>query len=650
MTPSSFLRAGIALIAGAWPCVVATQTPAAPAFARDVAPILNAQCVSCHHQGGDAPFSLETYDEVRRRARQIAEVTTSGYMPPWKAAADSPSFLGERRLTAAQIATLRRWVDEGAPGGEPRPGVPATRAADWPLGPPDAIVALPSYTLQADGGDVFRNFVVRVPFDGARYVAAMQFRPRSTAVHHANIRIDRTPASRRLDEADPAPGYEGLILHSAEYPDGHFLGWTPGQISRRADDLAWRIEGGSDLVVQLHMRPSGRPEMIAPVLGLYFTQQAPARTPAILRLGRQNLDIPGGAERHDVTDSFVLPVDAEVVAMQPHAHFRAREVLASATLPDGSRRTLIHISDWDFNWQDQYRLAAPFWLPAGTTLDMRITFDNSAGNPRNPSRPPERVGWGWRSSDEMGDVWIQLFARDEPARQRLAQLARRKAAVEDAVGAEVVIAREPDYADIRNDAALIYMELEQPERALTHFAAVTRLRPESPAARYNEGVALEAMNRGDDAAARYRAALDLDASYLPAKTGLASQRCRLARTLTENRRPADAVREYRAALALQPETPACLINFAWLLAAHADAGIRRPTEAIALAERAAALNGVSRDTQDVLAAAYSSAGRFADAVRVLENFLDRAGRTPENRPLEDRLALYRRRIPFIVED
>src|SRR6185295_9985948 len=123
--------------------------------------------------------------------------------------------------------------------------------------------------------------------------------------------VDPTPASRVLDQADPAPGYEGVVLHSAVYPDGHFLGWTPGQAPPPASDLAWTLSGGTDLVVQLHMRPTGRSEQITPLVGLYFTEKPPPRIPAIIRLGRQNVDIPAGAADHRVVDSFVLPVDAQ---------------------------------------------------------------------------------------------------------------------------------------------------------------------------------------------------------------------------------------------------------------------------------------------------------------------------------------------------
>ena len=302
-------------------------------------------------------------------------------------------------------------------------------------------------------------------------------------MHHANIRVDRTLASRQLDQADPGAGYEGLILHSADYPDGHFLGWTPGQAPPLGgDDLSWRLEGGSDMVVQLHLRPTGKVEKVQPIVGLYFTDTPPSRTPSIMRLGRQNLDIPAEESNYRVTDSFVLPVDAQVQAIQPHAHYRATRVDAWATLPDGTRRPLVRINDWDVNWQDQYRYAAPFWLPAGTTIGMEYTFDNSAANPRNPDRPPARVPWGWRSSDEMADVWLQVLTRSEIDRGTLQQQIDLKMLAEDAVGSEVLLQREPNHIALRNDTALIYMRLGRPALALPHFEAVTRLDPASASA------------------------------------------------------------------------------------------------------------------------------------------------------------------------
>jgi len=669
---------GLALVSGA----LALARADVPVFTRDVAPIIYARCAPCHQPDGDAPFALVTYDDVRRRARLIADATAKRYMPPWKPEVDSPAFVGERRLRDEEIATIDRWVNAGAPEGRAEDLPAAPRATDgWISGEPDLVLALPRYSLRADGADVFRNFVITVPGHGTRYVRGVQFRPRNRAVHHANIRIDATPASRALDAADPAAGYEGVVLHSAEYPEGHFLGWTPGQASPPSNALAWRLTAGSDLVVQLHLRPTGRVEEIAPVIGVYFTDQPPARTPAIVRLGRQNIDIAPGSADYTVSDSFVLPVAAEIVAIQPHAHYRARDVAAWAVLPNGSRRSLIHIADWDFSWQDQYRLAAPMALPAGTTLAMKYSFDNSDGNPRNPSRPSERVSWGWRTSDEMGDVWIQMLTRDEADRRVLAAAARRKMTEEDAIGAEVLIAREPSYVNLRNDAGLIYRELGRPDRALEHFAAVTRLEPQSPAAHYNQGVTLDTLGREAEAAAHYAEAIRLDPGYalahnalgnmsyrahrledaiaqyraaLAADASLVATRCNLAHALTETGRAAEASAAYRLALTQSPDDVACLINVAWLLSAHRDAAIRRPAEAVQFAERAVALTGrESAAALDALAAAYASAGRFDAAVQTGTAAVGRVDATADAALAADiraRIDLYRRRLAFVVPE
>jgi tetratricopeptide (TPR) repeat protein len=649
-----------------------------PTFAKDVAPLVYARCTPCHQRGGDAPFSLVTYDEVRRRAQLIAQVTASRYMPPWKPIGDAPAFVGDRRLHDDEIGLIERWVSGGAPEGRTVDAPPAPRrASGWLWGEPDLVVMLPAFTLRADGPDVFRNFVVTVPMRGTRFVRGLQFRPRSRGVHHANIRVDKTTASRALDEADPTPGYEGLILNSATYPDGHFLGWTPGQSPAPADNVAWPLEGGSDLVIQLHLRPTGRVDQIAAQIGLYFTDHPPAQRATMVRLGRQNLDIPAGDSAYQVTDAFRMPTGAEVVAIQPHAHFRAREVNAWATLPDGSRRPLLRITDWDFAWQDQYRLVDPMWLPAGSELAMTYTFDNSAENPRNPDHPPARVNWGWRSSDEMADVWIQLLTPTAADRDVLDKAARLKMLQEDAVGSEVLVARNPDYVALRNDAALIYRELGRPDRALVHFEAVSRIDPRSSAARYNEAVTLELLGREDEALAQYREAIRLDPAHALAHNALGNMwyrkgrldeamsayrsalrgdanfttaRCSLARALTETDRPAEAIVEYRLALATAPDSIPCLINFAWLLSAHRDPKIRRPSEAVAAAEHAVALtNRTNADALDALAATYASAARFDDAIAAAlqaVRLLDRAGAPVAE--ARARLELYRRRVQFFV--
>lgn len=666
-------------------------------FTRDVAPILFANCVTCHRPGGPAPFSLLTYDDARRRATQIAQAAADRYMPPWKPEPGLEPFIGERRLTDKDIARLKSWAEAGAIEGDSALLPPAPRfVSGWQLGQPDLVMALPEYTLRSEGLDVFRNFVVRVPFTGRRFVRGFEFHAGSSAIHHANIRLDPTSASRRLEDLDPEPGYEGLILHSADYPDGFFLGWTPGQFAPLAPrGMAWRLNGGSDFVVQLHMRPTGKPERVQPQLGLFFTSEPPTSTPVMLRLGRQNIDIAAGAADYRSTDSYTLPVDAQVQAIQPHSHYRARRVQARATLPDGSTRWLIRIPRWDFGWQDVYRYASPFWLPAGTRIDTEYVFDNSSANPRNPINPPARAVWGFRSSDEMGDVWLQVLTKSEADRVRLSEDFRPKATAEDAVGYEMQIAVNPAYSALHDDAAVLYLELGRPELAVAHFESSLRLHPGSAVAFYNLGTALEAAARFDEAGALYERAVQADRRYAAAHVNLGNMRLRagkiadaiaayrmavelapgnadahsnlghvlattgharegiehlrraiqlrpafadahfnLAEALITAGQVGDAIGQFEEALTLRPDWRVCLIRLSWTLSTHPAARPANPDKAINLAARAVELaNRTDAAAFDALAAAYARALRFDDAVAAASTALALGERTlaPEDR-------------------
>jgi len=460
-------------------------------FNQHIAPVLHSRCAQCHRPGGAGPFNLLTFQDAGKRAAQLAAVTGSGFMPPWKADGHPGEFVAQPRLTAGEVALIARWAAapvEG-PGRAPEP----PRWADgWYLGTPDLVVTLPAgYTLPGEPSDVFRIFAVPLKVTGTRYVRGIEFHPgNARVVHHANIRIDRTDGSRRLDEADPAPGYDGLMARSAEYPDGHFLGWTPGQVAPLVEtDLAWRLDPGTDLVVQLHMQPSGKPEPVQPTIGFYFGDRPATRTPTILRLGSQGIDIAPGDGRYVVTDRYTLPVDATLLAVQPHAHYRAVDVTGTAAFPDGSTRTLIHIGNWDFRWQHVYRYVEPIALPRGTTVAMQYVYDNSAGNPRNPQVPPARVRWGQRSFDEMGDLWFQLATATDADRRRLGGEVQAKMSAEDLTGLDTMLLSNPDDTELHDDAGVLALLLGRPAVAVGHFRATARQRPASAAAPDNLGTA-----------------------------------------------------------------------------------------------------------------------------------------------------------------
>ncbi|MDP2321374.1 MAG: tetratricopeptide repeat protein [Acidobacteriota bacterium] len=550
-------------------------------FTRDIAPIVFKSCVSCHRKGGPAPFALTTYDEVRRRATQIATVTNSRFMPPWKVEPGVGHFVGQDPLTGDQIAQIEKWAAAGAPQGEPGALPPLPRLPDgWLLGQPDLIVK-PSraYTLAPQPNDAFRIFAIRLPVTKRTYVRGIEFHPGNPrVVHHANIRIDRTDATRKLDEADPLPGYDGLMPRSAEYPDGHFLGWTPGQVAPLVPpDLAWTLEPGSDLVVQLHLQPSGAVEQVLPEVGLYFSDQPPTRTPTILRLGSQAIEIPPGEPRYVISDSYTLPVDADLLAVQPHAHYRAREIRGTAHLPDGTSRVVMHITDWDFRWQHVYRHATPIRLPKGTRLSMEYTYDNSADNIRNPELPPAKVYWGQRSKDEMGDLWFQLLAANDRDRQLMRDQIATKMTVEDIAGYETMLRVDPNDAELHDDVALLYMGIGQMAPAIRHFEATVSLKPDLAAARFNLGTALAQAGRLDDAVAAFRAALARRADYALAHNNL-------GQVLLAQGKIGDALRHLQEAVRRDPANPQALFGLseAYAMSGSFDLAIETIDRAIKL--------------------------------------------------------------------
>lgn len=534
-----------------------------PTFSRDVAPIVFARCVRCHHPDGPAPFTLTTYASARQHARQIAAVTASRYMPPAKAEPGYGAFVGQERLTDAQIDILKRWTEGGALEGDRRdlPGLPRI-VPGWQLGTPDLVVTLPTYDVPASGTDVFRIFVAAIPTTTVRYVRGFEFRPGpSNVVHHANIRIDRTPQSRRLDDEEPGPGYDGLLSHTAMYPDGHFLAWTPGQAAPLLPKgLAWRLDPKTDLVVELHLQPTGKSETISPQIALYFGADPPEHTPAMIRLGRQSIDIAPGDSHYELTDSFRIPVDVEALAVQPHAHYRAREVRGTATLPDGRSVPLIYIRDWDFRWQQVYRYQTPLSLPAGTTVSMRYVYDNSSGNPRNVTNPPQRVIWGQRSSDEMGDLWIQVLPRRDADLPRLLDALAPKVIAEDIIGYEARITAEPNSVPLHDDVALLYLAEGNTAKAIEHFTSSATLRPSSAAAQFNLGTALSLASRFDEAKARYERALALNPEYAIAHNNLGG-------LLLQQGDRAGAEQHLREAVRLAPDNADARFNLGRLLGA-----------------------------------------------------------------------------------
>lgn len=390
--------------------------PADPTWADGVANILHGNCVTCHRPAGSAPFSLVDYDEAAPRADRIAEATRRRSMPPWLPDPDIGDFEGARRLSEDDIELLARWAQAGAPRGDPAAApAPPVQTSEWALGEPDLVVEFPELAVPAQGEDLYRNLVARADVGEGRWVRALDLQPGNVRVaHHARLMVDTTSSSRELAEREAASdlGVMHVSGHATD-PGGFFIGWTPGRVPHAGrDDLAWRLEPGTDLVLQVHLRPTGAPQEIRPRAGLYLADAPPARTPVLVLLRSLDIDIAPGDTAFTVEDSYRVPVQVDVLSVYPHAHYVGRRMEAWATLPSGRRRDLIRIVDWDFDWQDEYRYGRPVRLPAGSILTMRYTYDNSSGNPRNPFDPPRRITYGLASTDEMAEMILQVLPSD----------------------------------------------------------------------------------------------------------------------------------------------------------------------------------------------------------------------------------------------
>jgi len=420
-------------------------SPAAQAqvtFSEHIAPIVFNQCAACHRPGEAAPFSLLSFEDVRKRGKLIASVTQKRYMPPWFGDSEMGTFRDDRRLTDAQIRTIQSWVDAGMAEGDPRKLPPLPKfTPGWQLGQPDLIVRMDGpFEIPADGPDVFRNFAIKLNLKQDQWVRAIEFRSSANASHHALFFSDPTGQSIKLDEEDPRPGFAGMRflglnannnvapLLRGRAAGGRGLGgaaqaslggWAVGGVPRALPEgLARPLPKESDLVLQMHFHPTGKPEREQATIGFYFADGPPKRTLTALQMpplfgALSGIDIPAGEKRFSIGDSFVLPTDMDVISAGAHAHYLAKTMRMTATLPDGGKRNLFRISDWKFNWQERYSFNQPVRLPKGTRLDVEITYDNSMDNPTNPTNPPRRVTFGEQSTDEMGSITIEMVAASE---------------------------------------------------------------------------------------------------------------------------------------------------------------------------------------------------------------------------------------------
>jgi mono/diheme cytochrome c family protein len=383
------------------------EVPEAPTYAGQVAAILQKNCQECHRPGQVGPFSLQTYAQAHKRAADIASVVSHRQMPPWKAAPqDYPRFKYERSMSASDIATVVAWAQAGAPEGDPSrvPAPPEFSSDEWKLGTPDLVLEMPTdFAVPAEGPDIYRCFVIPTSFGEDHYISAIEYRPGNRrVVHHLLGYVDTTGEGRKRDEADPGPGYMCFGGQTGIKPQGDLGGWAPGtEPSVLPEGVGRLLPKGSDVVLQVHYHPRGKPEVDRSRIGIHFS-----KTPVkqIMRWGfvsNYDFQIPAGAANAEVETSWTIPIDVEILSVLPHMHQIGRKMRIWATLPDGRDVGLVRVDDWDFNWQNTYDFDKPLTLPKGSVVRIVAHYDNTTANPRNPNSPPKTVAWGEATTDEM---------------------------------------------------------------------------------------------------------------------------------------------------------------------------------------------------------------------------------------------------------
>jgi mono/diheme cytochrome c family protein len=404
------------------PCLTlaASASPAEEiTYSKHIAPLFQEKCVACHREGAGAPFTLTDYASIKKRARTILRVVDSRYMPPWHAIGGDVPLVGERFLTNDQLQLIQSWVQSGLPEGNPADlPKPISFPSGWPLGKPDLVVTMDeAYQLPADGPDIYRNFVIPTGLKKEKFLKAVAFRPSTPqVVHHSLIHVDTSGRARNADKEDNIPGFSEMPVGQGS--GRQVGGWVPGAFPHRLPEgLAHRLPPGCDIVLQTHFHLSGKPETEQSQVALYFGDKPPSRPFTTLQLPPEfgafaGIDLQPGASKTENVDTFQLPVAVRAFGVQPHSHYRGKSLRLTAQLPgEKNPLTLLNIPDWDMNWQEEYRFAKQVHLPAGTRLETRIVWDNSAASANNPIVPPVRVRWGLESFDEMGS--IDLFVIPE---------------------------------------------------------------------------------------------------------------------------------------------------------------------------------------------------------------------------------------------
>ncbi len=467
--------------------------------------------------------------------------------------------------------------------------------------------------------------MIPIPLEEPRWVRSVELRPLNPSVtHHVRLGVDRWATSRRRDAEDDELGYGGMPW--AEDPEGQLLSWTPGKLAHLGTPgTAWRLNPEIDLVLALHLRPSGKPETVGCKIGVHFADEEPRSNPVILRIGPREIDIPAGASVHTIRDSYEVPVDVRAHFIFPHAHSLCRQVRSYAVLPDGTRRWLIRIEDFDEAWHDEYRFATPVLLPRGSRLVAEFSYDNSSKNARNPHQPPRRVVFGSHADDEMADVFLQVTPVRADQRAVLLEGYGARELRSLAAGYRKTLEQHSEDRWSRDGLAACYLKLGEPRKAIEVLEKSLQSHPRSPHTEASLGMAYTLLGESETAQKHYRLALTYDSSYAAAWHGLGG-------VLAASSKLDAAVESYRRTLKLEPGFTAAHFYLAGVLVRQGrfDEARREYQATIRLAPE-------MPEPYVKLAEILAGERRFQESLRYLEEARSRA---PYHNPAKVSLALY----------
>ena len=400
----------IFLVAGSFLTPALPQTKSSPpTYYKDVVPIIQDHCQSCHRPGQPAPMPFMTYPETKPFAAAIKHSVEMKMMPPWFAEPGIGRFSNDISLLPAQISTLAAWADAGAPAGDPHEAPPPKKWPEgWSIPQLDAVLKMPkAVTLPAQGDVEYTYEIVPTRFTEDRWIQMSELRPSSPEhVHHAVVYI-RPPDSQWLRHAPVgAPFTASTLSDSQDRRDAHgttadlLLVYAPGSSPDQwPAGMAKFVPAGSDLVFQIHYTTNGTEAQDQTSIGLVFAKQTPAQRVLTLQLNDHAFIIPPGADNFRVEVQGTLPNDCTLLGFFPHMHLRGKRFEYDIIHDDGSIEPLLRVN-YHFHWQLTYKLAEPRSLKAGTRLRAVAWYDNSRNNPHNPD-PEATVTWGDQTYQEM---------------------------------------------------------------------------------------------------------------------------------------------------------------------------------------------------------------------------------------------------------